>query len=94
VRAIVARYAPPSENPTANYVANVAAALAVKPDDPLDLSAVGSLALFVKAVIRQECGAVPYTIDTIMAAVNEALAAPIPNPSPSPSAADGAAARV
>jgi hypothetical protein len=81
VRAILARYAPPAENPTANYVANVAAALAVKPDDPLDLSAAGSLALFVKAVIRQECGAVPYTIDTLMAAVNQALAPASSSPS-------------
>jgi hypothetical protein len=75
VRAIVARYAPPTENPTANYVANVAAALGVKPDDALDLSTAGSLALFTKAVIRQECGAVPYPIDTIMTAVAAALAA-------------------
>jgi hypothetical protein len=39
------------------------------------------LALFVKAVIRQECGAVPYPIDTIMAAVNQALAAASSSPS-------------
>jgi len=75
VRTILARYAPPVENPTANYVANVAAALGVKPDDALDLAATGTLALFVKAVVRQECGGVPYPIDTIVAAVAAALAA-------------------
>jgi hypothetical protein len=75
VRAIVSRYAPPTENPTVTYVANVAAALGVKPDDALDLSTAGSLSLFTKAVIRQECGAVPYPIDTITAAVAAALAA-------------------
>ena len=80
VDGIVARYAPPSENPTGNYVANVAAALGVKSDQAIDLTDPGTLVTFVKAVIRQECGAVPYPLDLIAIAVRDALGPPTPPP--------------
>jgi hypothetical protein len=80
VRAIVAVYAPPAENPTQNYVANVAAALAVRPDETIDLTAIGTLAVFVKAVVRQECGSVPFTVDDLLAAARDATALPHPAP--------------
>jgi hypothetical protein len=79
VRAIITRYAPPTENATGNYVAAVTAALGVKPDDALDLSAAGTLALLVKAVVRQECGSVPYLISDVVAAVQAALGLPHPS---------------
>ncbi|MEJ0071170.1 MAG: hypothetical protein WDO24_23255 [Pseudomonadota bacterium] len=92
VRAIIGRYAPPSENPTANYIAHVAAALGVKPDTALDLSAAGTLALFVKAVVRQECGSVPYPVGVLLAAVQDALGLPHPSDvAPAPDDAEGAA---
>lgn len=73
VRAIIGKYAPPNENPTSNYIANVCAALGgIKPDDTLSLADVGTLALFVKAIVRQECGSVPYAVSVILAAVKEA----------------------
>lgn len=73
VRAIITRYAPPIENPTANYIANVCAALGgIKPDDPVDLSDPAAETMFVKAIIRQECGSVPYMLTQILAAVRAA----------------------
>jgi hypothetical protein len=91
VRAIIGRYAPPSENPTANYIAHVAAALGVKPDDALDLAAPGTLSLFVKAVVRQECGSVPYTVGAVLDAVNAALGLPHPSDAPPSAETDIAA---
>jgi hypothetical protein len=73
VHAIVGRYAPPRENDTAAYITRVAAALGVAPGDALDLQDGAVLARFVKAVIRQECGALPYTPAAIAAAVADAL---------------------
>jgi hypothetical protein len=79
VGGVIARYAPLAENPTGNYVVNVSAALGVKPDQAIDLSDAGTLAMFVKAVIRQECGSVPYPLDLIAIAVRDALDASSPS---------------
>ena len=78
VRKVVEVYAPPSENPTQNYVANVAAALAVRPDETIDLSEIGTLAVFVKAVVRQECGSVPFVVDDLLSAARDAMGLPHP----------------
>ena len=89
VRKIVEVYAPPSENPTQNYVANVAAALAVRPDETIDLSEIGTLAVFVKAVVRQECGSVPYTVDDLLASARDAMSLPHPGSRPAAEARHG-----
>lgn len=69
VRAIINRYAPPSENNTSAYVASVAAALGVSPDAPLDLNNDATLQQLVAAVIQHENGRNVYAADTIAAGV-------------------------
>lgn len=59
VRQIIGVYAPPSENDTAAYVANVARALGVDPDAPLDFSG-PQLEGMMAAVIQMENGQQPY----------------------------------
>ncbi len=73
VRKVIEVYAPPNENDTEAYIASVSKALDVKPDDVLDLSAVGTVALFAKAITRHECGSVPYEVSAILAAAKDAL---------------------
>jgi hypothetical protein len=82
----------PSTTPTSNYIANVCAALGgIKPDDPIDLADAGTEALFVKAIVRQECGSVPYLLTQILAAVTAARDMPHPaDPSPRTDAVEGA----
>lgn len=58
VREIVTRWAPASENPTEAYVAAVASALGVKPDEALDLDK--QLLALIKAIIHHENGVQPY----------------------------------
>ena len=56
VRGIIARYAPPSENNTAAYVAAVSAALGVSPDQQIDLNNDATLAALVRAITTHEQG--------------------------------------
>lgn len=76
VREIIAKWAPLSENPEQPaYVANVARALGVSPDDQLDLVRnAGQVEAFVRAVIRQENGLQPYGAETIVAGVRAGMA--------------------
>lgn len=69
VRAIIARYAPASENNTAAYVGAVAAALGVSPDAPIDLNNDATLQQLVAAIIAHENGRNVYAADTIAAGV-------------------------
>ncbi len=78
VRQIIAVYAPVSENPTERYVAAVAGALGVDPDQALALDAPAELAGLLRAIVRQECGTVPYAADELIAASAAALAAAHP----------------
>lgn len=54
VQKIISRYAPSHENPTDAYIANVAKATGVTPDQEFDVSA--RMSPFVKAIIAQEIG--------------------------------------
>ena len=65
VSGVVRRWAPPNENDTGAYVASVAKAVGVLPDEPIDLSRGDTMRLFVKAIIRHENGQQPYDDDTI-----------------------------
>lgn len=56
IRQIVNRWAPPVENETTAYVAAVARALRVHPDDPLDLGNPLWLAELAKAIATHETG--------------------------------------
>lgn len=64
VRAIINRWAPPTENDTGAYVNAVAKALAVGPDQSINVES--SLPALVKAIIRHENGSQPYP-DSVIA---------------------------
>lgn len=66
VRKIIGRWAPPNENDTEAYVAAVANGMAVGPDQPLDIDAVGMMLPLVKAIIAHENGAQPYSDAVLM----------------------------
>lgn len=62
VAGIVSRWAPPSENNTAAYIASVSAAVGVDPDQPLTADQLPAL---VAAMIYHENGQQPYSLNTI-----------------------------
>ena len=64
-RKIISRYAPPSENQTQAYIQSVAAQLGITPDGKVDLTEIGTLTVFIKAIIRHENGIQPYSNETI-----------------------------
>lgn len=75
VRKIISKYAPPSENDTASYIAAVCNALGVAPDTPLNLSNAATLEKFLRAVVRHENGKGDwYDSATYAGAVQAALA--------------------
>ncbi|RZZ81947.1 structural protein P5 [Pseudoxanthomonas winnipegensis] len=53
---MIRRWAPPSENDTTAYVRQVASALGVAPDRPLDIHAPETAFQFAKAIARHENG--------------------------------------
>lgn len=60
VAQIVSRWAPPSENPTAAYIKDVASRVGASADAPLVLTDPATLILLAKAMVRNECG--PCTV--------------------------------
>ena len=76
VRAIINRWAPPSENNTGAYVAAVAATMKVDPDTHLDVSDYSQMYPLVDAIIRHENGRNSYPRTTIDAGL--ALAGIVP----------------
>ncbi len=64
VRAIITRYAPPTENDTEAYIRHVAQALGVSPDQPLPWSRT-IVRKLVEAIIKHENGIQPYDVATI-----------------------------
>lgn len=68
VRDLIATWAPPSENNTDAYIADVAAQLGVLPDEPLDVAAV--LPDLTAAIIYHENGQQPYDAGDIAQWVN------------------------
>lgn len=73
VRGIINRWAPPVENDTGAYVAAVANAVGVKPDDTIEVHRTATLAALTTAIIRHENGQQPYPATMIAAAVASAL---------------------
>lgn len=63
VRAIINRYAPPSENITTAYVDAVAKSLGVGPDEKINLNT--HLFALIAAIIKHENGIQPYATMTI-----------------------------
>ena len=71
--AIIGRWAPPSDNnPTDEYIATVADALGVKPNDQIDLENRSVMCALVKTMIRVECGQQPFSAIEIDAAMTAA----------------------
>lgn len=73
VRDIVSRYAPASENPTDDYIANVCKGTGYDPDEKLDTKNPEVLKKLVTAMMKQEIGDVPYSDETINEGVQRAL---------------------
>lgn len=65
VRGIINRWAPPVENVTSAYVAAVARAVGVSPDEPVDLHDFETMRDMVAAIIAHELGGNPYDAATI-----------------------------
>lgn len=79
VSAIIARWAPPSENNTVAYVGFVCKALQVEPDEEIDVENRATLALLCNAIARKENGYRPggadwFDTESIMRGVDRALA--------------------
>jgi hypothetical protein len=62
---IITRWAPPTENDTAAYIAAVAGALSVDPAAPLDMSDPNTIDALIGAIITHEDGLDPYSAATI-----------------------------
>ena len=73
VRKIINRWAPPSENNFAAYVADVAQSLHVHPDGAIDVTQPATLQTFTRAIIRHENGRCLVDDATMTAAVTAAL---------------------
>lgn len=65
VRGIIERWAPPSENNTESYVANVAHLIGVGPDVSINVHDAATMETLIKAVIQHENGEQPYDSATI-----------------------------
>jgi hypothetical protein len=74
VTAVINRFAPPSENPTAAYVTAVCEQTGFDPDSPIDLTSSDTLSALTQAVIHQEQGQMPYSTEQINSGVAAALA--------------------
>lgn len=87
VAAIIDKWAPPEDdNDTGAYISSVTAALNVPADTKLDLEDPEVLSALVTAMIKVECGTVPYTSETIRSAVYAAYSGGLGAPSPPPTA--------
>lgn len=68
VRQIVTKYAPPSENPTSSYIAYVARALGVGPDEVIPLER--RLPELLAAIVHVENGVQPFSLEELSAWAN------------------------
>lgn len=67
INGIVNRFAPSSENDTRSYVEHLCLRLGKKEDESLDLYNSEVMLELVKAVIKHECGSIPYSDTEIKA---------------------------
>ncbi|MGH8053574.1 MAG: hypothetical protein ACREP4_06615 [Stenotrophomonas sp.] len=65
VQQIINRWAPPSENDTGAYVAQVARAVGVAPGERINTHSYAVLRPLVEAIIKHENGVQPYSADVI-----------------------------
>lgn len=65
VEQYINRWAPPNENNTQAYIANVAGRIGVTPDAPVDIHDPKVMSALIDGIIRVECGGMPYDGDEI-----------------------------
>jgi hypothetical protein len=85
IRDFIGRWAPPNENNTAAYIANVAHTCGVGPDDPVDIERPIIMHGLIDAIIRVECAGMPYQgneVDAGIALAGIATLAAAPAPAP------------
>ena len=73
IRELASKYAPAVENDTARYIKNVSAWTGIGPDDKIDFDDQATLAKMIKAIVRQENGATPYTETQYQQAAAESI---------------------
>lgn len=73
IRQIIDRWAPPVENNTEAYIAQVAKACGVDPDDTIDIQNKAVLRALVTSIIRHENGQQPYGAGVIELGIDLAL---------------------
>ena len=61
VRGIIDRFAPASENNTTSYIEHVCLRLGVHHDKNLNLTDMDTMLELCKAIIKHECGIIPYS---------------------------------
>lgn len=69
---IIARWAPPSENDTAAYIAAVAGAVRIGPDQPVVLTNRAVMLPLVRAIIAHENGMSPYSAEQMNVGLSRA----------------------
>lgn len=72
VRGLISRYAPSHENPTDAYIASVAKAVGVLPDQRI--SVVDNIYPLVRSIIKFEIGEVPFSSMYIKKSIKAAMA--------------------
>lgn len=80
IRQMIARWAPPNENDTAAYIADVSTRCGVSPDQTVDAHNPEIMTPLVKAIIRHENGSQPYPDSTIAQGLSLAGIGPTPPP--------------
>lgn len=78
VASIINKWAPPNENDTGAYVANVAKSLGVDPNQKLDLKDPAIMAGITKAIIKVENGSQPYSDEQINHALGASMSGTAP----------------
>jgi hypothetical protein len=73
VTQLIERWAPNQENNTTAYINNVCAMIRVTPNDKIDLHNQTVLQAMASAIVRVECGGMPYTDAEMAAGVAAAL---------------------
>lgn len=66
VRSILNRYAPPNENDTESYIANVCRVLGVRDSESVNVFEKPVMLNLIKAIIRQENGEQPYSNEILL----------------------------
>lgn len=73
IAGMISRWAPPTENSTATYINQVAAACGVAPTARFPIGDAGALAKLVQAIIQHENGTEPYGYELILSVVSATL---------------------